>query len=248
MHVAAAVLIVAFTAFGWWQLGVYRDSEARQDLRNRPPVPVAEIADPGSGLDSAADRAVTATGSYIADLVVPARVHDGVLGAYGVGLLETGEGTLTVLRGWQHDAERMPAAPGGHEVTVSGHLVAPEDPAVATGPDPLPPGRLGYLAPDAVADASSVARGELYDGYLVLTEERPAPEAAPERLDVRTVAPIRDVSPWQNLSYWAQWWVFAAAVVVFWASAVRTQIKRQRATAPAPDDPPAPSPRPSARR
>lgn len=245
VHAVAAALVVAFAALGWWQLGVYRDSDARQELRDRPPVPVAEIADPGSPVGGAADRPVTATGSYVAELVVPARVHDGVLGAYAVGVLETAGGTLTVLRGWAPDPDRIPSAPDGRDVTVSGHLVASESRAVATGPSPPPPGRIGYLAPEAVAAASGVERGRLYGGYLVLAEERPAPAAAPQRLDVGTVAPIRDVSPWQNLSYWAQWWVFAGAVVAFWVSAVRAQVKRRQATEPAPDGPPAPSPRPS---
>lgn len=248
VHAVAAALVVAFAALGWWQLGVYRDSDARQDLRDRPPVPVADVAEPGSALGGAADRAVTATGSYVAELVVPARVHDGVLGAYAVGLLETADGTLTVLRGWEPDPDRTPAAPNGHDVTVSGHLVAPEDPAVATGRSPLPPGQVGYLAPEAVAGAAGVERADLYEGYLVLAEEQPAPAAAPQRLDVGTVAPIRDVSPWQNLSYWAQWWVFAGAVVAFWVSAVRSLVKSRRETAPAPDGPSAPSPRPSAPR
>ncbi len=248
MHAAVAALVVAFVALGWWQLGVYRDSDARQDLRDRPPVPLAEIAEPGGGIDGAADRAVIATGSYVADLVVPARMHDGVLGAYGVGLLETTEGTLTVLRGWAPDPDRMPAAPTGGDVSVSGHLVAPEDPAVATGPSPLPPGQIGYLAPAAVAGATGLDRSELYDGFMVLADERPAPAAAPEPLDVDAVAPIRDVSPWQNLSYWAQWWVFAAAVVAFWLSTMRSTVRKARQSAPTPDGPPAPSPRPSVRR
>ena len=37
---------------------------------------------------------------------------------------------------------------------------------------------------------------------------------APVALDVDRIVPVRDVNPWQNLSYWAQWWVFAGAVVL----------------------------------
>ena len=82
LHVTMVAAVVIFLALGWWQLGVYRDSAARQDLRDLAPVEVADLAAPGRELGAAAERAVTATGTYTsaASLVVPARVHEGVLG------------------------------------------------------------------------------------------------------------------------------------------------------------------------
>ncbi|HSI93924.1 MAG TPA: SURF1 family cytochrome oxidase biogenesis protein [Jiangellaceae bacterium] len=247
LHAAAVALVVGFTALGWWQLDVYRDNSARQDLRELPAVPLTDLARPGDPLGDAADRAVTAAGSYVADLVVPARVHNGTLGAYAAGVLQTDSGQILVLRGWQHRAAEIAPVPRT-PVTVSGHVVAPELAVQATGGSRLESGQLGYLAPEAAAEAAGLDRDDLYAGYLIVTDERPPPAAPPERLDVDTVAPIRDVNPWQNLSYWAQWWLFAGAVLVFWASFVRAGVRNRRSPAPDPDAPAEPAPRPSAPR
>lgn len=243
MHAVALALVVGFVALGWWQLDVYRQTEQRQETRDSAPVAISDVAQPGRALGEAADHPVTASGTYTGELAVPARVHEGVLGAYAVGLLETPDGIVTVLRGWEHDADALPSPPAG-DVTVTGHLVDPETAAEATGRATLDDGEVGYLAPDAVARAATVDPSRLYDGYLLLSAEDPPPTAAPERLDVATVAPIRHVGPWQNLSYWAQWWVFAGAVVVFWVSLVRSAV-RKREESPAPDDQQQPAPRPS---
>lgn len=248
LHAAAIVLVTGFVALGWWQLDVYRDSDSRIATRELPAVPVAEVARPGEPLGAATDRAVTTTGTYADDLVVPARVHDRVLGAYAAGVLDTSTGRLLVLRGWQHDADEIAPTPPG-PVTVTGHLVSAEVPGEATGSSPLPADRIGYLAPEAAAATTSLDERSFYGGYLIVTGEEPEPLGSLTRLDVDTVAPIRDVSPWQNLSYWAQWWVFAGAVVVFWASAVRSAVRKQSAPHEAtPDAPVEPEPSPSARR
>ena len=243
LHVVALVVAAALVALGWWQLGVYQESQARQQIRDLPAVPLSTVAEPGRPLGGALDRAVTAAGVYRDELVVPARVRDGVLGAYAVATLETPDGVLIVLRGWGHDAADIAPPPQG-EVTVSGHLVAPEVPEQATGTRPTPAGQVGYLAQDPVAAAAGVPGDRFYGGYLLLSDEKPEPSASPERLELSTVAPIRDVSPWQNLSYWAQWWVFAGAVLVFWGSFVRAGIKK-RSSPPGPDARPEPERPPS---
>jgi cytochrome oxidase assembly protein ShyY1 len=248
LHVAIVAMVVGFVALGWWQLEVYGDSDARLATRELPAVPVAEVAIPGQPLGGAADRAVIVDGNYVADLVVPGRVHERTLGAYAAGVLETPDGRLLVLRGWQRDPEEIAALPTD-PVMVSGHLVTPEVPGEATGGSPLPTSRIGYLAPAAAAASTGFPEPSFYAGYLVVTWEQPEPLGAPERLDVDTVAPVRDVSPWQNLSYWAQWWVFAGAVVIFWASAVRSGVRKRRAPGePDLDVPAEPDPPPSAQR
>jgi cytochrome oxidase assembly protein ShyY1 len=233
LHAATVALVVGFVALGWWQLGTFQESSARQDVRAAPAVPLEQVAQPGEPLAAAADRAVTADGTYLAELIVPARVHSGTLGAYAAAVLQTEDGLLLVLRGWEHDPAEVPPAPAA-QVTVTGHLVEPEIPAQATGGARLNPGQLGYLAPEPVAAAVGSEPADLYDGYLLASDEHPAPTAAPERLDVDVVAPIRDVGPWQNLSYWAQWWIFAGAVLVFWASFVRSGVRNRRAPEPGP--------------
>ena len=227
-HIAMAVLVVAFIALGWWQFGVYRDSDARQKERELPTVAIAELTTPGQPFGAAAERSVEASGSYLTDpgLVVAARVHDGVLGSYSVGVLRTAEGSLPVLRGWiaepDHPAAELPSG----RVTVTGHLLSPETSADATDPDAvLPAGQIGYIAPESVSAETGIAPDQLYQGYLLLTEETPRPEVAPETLELSVVEPVGNVGPLQNLSYWALWWVFAGAAVVFWFSSARAAVR-----------------------
>jgi cytochrome oxidase assembly protein ShyY1 len=224
LHVATAVVVVAFLALGWWQFEAFRDSNARQELRELPAVPLRELTAPGQPLGPAAERAVVATGVYLADvsLTVPAREHDGVLGSYTLGLLQTADGTLPVLRGWLAEPDDAVDAGQSGQVTVSGHLMPPESRLDATDPGAdLPQGQIGFIAPQPIADETSTDRDDLYLGYLLLSQETPPPEVAPEPLELSVVEPIRNVGPLQNLSYWALWWIFAGAAVVFWFSSAR---------------------------
>jgi cytochrome oxidase assembly protein ShyY1 len=230
LHVATAGVVVGFVALGWWQFGVYRDGAAQENLRELPPVSVTDLAAPGQPLGPAGGRAVVATGAYFDDasLVVPAREHEGVLGSYSVGVLQTADGALPVLRGWlagQDDpAGDLPAG----RVRVAGHLLPAETSADATDPGAdLPTGQIGFIAPESVAAEVDVDEDELYDGYLLLTEETPRPAEAPVPLELSVVEPVGNVGPLQNLSYWALWWIFAGAAVVFWFSSARAAVRGQ---------------------
>jgi cytochrome oxidase assembly protein ShyY1 len=235
LHLVTVAVVAGFTALGWWQLGVYRDSEARQEVRDRPVLPIEELATPGRDLGAATERAVAATGSYLSEgrLLVPARVHDGVLGSYTVAPLRMPDGgVLVALRGWVDEPTDPGARPPRGSVTVTGHLLAPEVATDATAPGAdLPDGQIGFIAPDPVAEATGLAKSRLFAGYLLVEDEQPPPAVSPQRLELGVVEPIRDVSPWQNLSYWAQWWVFAGAALVFWASFVRSGLRRRRSQA-----------------
>jgi cytochrome oxidase assembly protein ShyY1 len=230
LHVATIAVIAGFVALGWWQLGVYGHSEARQDVRDRPAVSISDLVQPGEELGAGADRAVLATGRYVDEghLTVPARVHEGVLGAYLVAALRTPDGgVLTVLRGWVDDAEQAGAVSGG-EVTVAGHLLASETAADASVSDAdLSTNEIGYVAPESVAAETGLPEDRFYPGYLLLEDEQPRPAASPELLELGVVDPIGNVSPWQNLSYWAQWWVFAGAAALFWFSFVRAAVRHR---------------------
>jgi cytochrome oxidase assembly protein ShyY1 len=230
-HIATAVVVAIFVALGWWQFEVYRDSDARQNVRELPTVAVAELAAPGQPLAAAAERSVVATGIYHTrtGLVVPARVHEGVLGSYSVGVLQTAQGSLPVLRGWiaetDHFADELPSG----RVTVTGHLLPPETSSDATDPGAtLPDGQIGFVAPEPVSTETGIDEHELYQGYLLLTEETPPPEVAPDMLEVSVVAPIGNVGALQNLSYWALWWIFAASTLVFWFSSARAAVRGAR--------------------
>jgi len=232
LHLVTVAVVAGFTALGWWQLGVYRDSDARQEVRDRPVVPIEELATPGRDLGAATERAIAATGTYRSEeqLLVPARVHDGVLGSYTVAPLQLPDGgVIVVLRGWVDDPIDPGTRPPRGSVTVTGHLLAPEVAADATAPGAdLPDGRIGFIAPDRVAEATGLAESRFYAGYLLVEDEQPPPADSPQRLELDAVEPVRGVSPWQNLSYWAQWWVFAGGALVFWASFVRSGLRRRR--------------------
>ncbi|WP_158564016.1 SURF1 family protein [Jiangella anatolica] len=247
LHAVAVAAVAGCLLLGWWQADVYQDSSGRHELRDREPVAVTELASPGAELGDGADRQAVATGEYLPEQqqIVPSRVHDGTLGSFVVTPLLTDDGMVVpVLRGWVDDVDDAGVAVPAGEVTVTGYLLAPETPdhaTVRTGQE-LEDGRMAYIAPDQLAQRAGVSESTALHGYLLLRDEAPAPGAAPVVLDVDAVDPIRDVSPWQNLSYWAQWWVFALAAVVFWASIVRNGIRtRRRGAEPSPDDVSAPA-------
>lgn len=230
-HAFIVAALIVCTVLGWWQLGAFRDSSARHDLRDADPVPLTSLVQPGAAIGDAADRAVTITGTYVegAQRWVPGRVSDGVLGSYLVTPLETADGLVVpVLRGWMDD--RGDATPPSGQVTGTGHLLSPEsrDQATVRTGQPLEEDEVAYLAPDQIAAATGIGTDRMVDGYVVLSELDASAPTDLERLDVDAVAPIRDVNPWQNLSYWGQWWVFGIAALVFWGSAVRSAMRRQR--------------------
>lgn len=234
LHALVVLVVAGFVALGWWQLGVYRDSQDRHELREREPVPVADLVAPGRALGVGADRQVEAEGRYLADeqLLVPGRAHGDVLGSYVLTPLETSDGTVVpVVRGWIDDADDPAAAAPSGPVSVVGLLLEPEPPGAATGrtDQALDADQIGYLAPEPIAERTGLPPDVTIEGYLLLSSQTPATDPAPVVLDVDAVAPIRDVNPWQNLSYWAQWWVFAAAAIVFWGSMMRSAVRRERA-------------------
>lgn len=243
-HIAIAATAISFVVLGSWQFDIFQESDARHDTRARDVVALDRIASPGEPIANAADRPVTVTGEYQADQqrLVPGRVRGGVLGNYVVTPLRYDDTVVFVVRGWVRTTDDPGMMPQSGTVTVSGHLLSPEGPEHATVRSGVgvEAGEVAYLAPDQLSDATGIGRDEQIHGYVIAFDETPEPAAAPVELDVNRVAPIRDVSPWQNLSYWAQWWVFAAAALVFWFSAVRSAVRRRRPAddAPAPDNGP----------
>jgi cytochrome oxidase assembly protein ShyY1 len=251
-HALMAAMAVGCVVLGSWQFDTYRESDARHDLRAREAVELSTVASPGQPIGEAADSPVTFTGRYLASEQrrVPGRIHNGVLGSYvATPMLVADEGSdddavVFVLRGWVHAPDDPGTTPPDGTVTVTGHLLPPEtshDATVRSGVG-VEAGEVAFLDPDELADATGIEPDAQILGYVVASSEDPKPAASLDVLNVNAVAPIRDVSPWQNLSYWAQWWVFAAAAVVFWFSAVRSAVRRRRTV----DADPAPEPEPDA--
>lgn len=225
--------LIVCIILGWWQLGAFRDSQSRHELRDADPVPLTDIIEPGEPIGDAVDRAVTITGTYLDETQrwVPARAHEDVLGSYLVTLMKAEDGTIVpVLRGWMDDRIELSRSPSSGKITLTGNLLAPEtfDHATVRSGKPVADDEIAYIASQPIADATGTDTDAMADGYVVLSELDPAAPADLQKLDVDAVDPIRDVNPWQNLSYWGQWWVFGIAALVFWVSAVRSAMRRQR--------------------
>lgn len=233
LHLTLAAAAALCVVLGWWQLGVYEESQNRQDVRDREPVPISELVEPGEPIGEARDRQVVARGRYLPDrqLIVPGRIHEGILGSFVLTPLQTAEGMIVpVLRGWVEQPDDPATAVPEGTVSVTGFLLRPETSAHATvrSDQPLADGHVGYIAPDRLAERGGLPETDSVEGYVLLTGQEPEAAPSPAELKIGVIAPIRDVSPWQNLSYWAQWWVFALAAVVFWVSVVRSAVRSRR--------------------
>ncbi len=261
-HALVALVVPAFVLLGFWQLDRWEDKAAAAQLQedniNADPVPVAELTGVGADIDNSDRwRAVTVTGSYDTENELLVRNRDG---SQGVGLhvltpLVTDDGSAVLVnRGW---VEQPPTAtaqpdvppPTEGEVTATGRLQVSETEENTGIRDRggLPEGQVMLVDVDAIgADLPY----PVYGGYVELTEEEPAPEAAPE-----TVAPP-DTNLGMNLSYAVQWWVFAVIAVGGWVFLVRRELRDAHQdgssgpeTTPADNNPdsPDPAPRPHAR-
>ena len=91
----------------------------------------------------------------------------------------------------------------------------------------LPDGQIAYLATVQLLDALPYSPDELYDGYVALRSEQPAPAVAPEPVEPRGLDD--GVGKWRNLGYGLQWWFFAGAAVFFWWSVLRRSLRERRA-------------------
>jgi surfeit locus 1 family protein len=235
-----AVVLVVCVGFGWlgsWQLGVARDRgevKALREARSRPAVPIDEVLAPQRAFTAAADgRRVTVQGTYdpSKQVLVSGRVQpggDGTVGWWVVGALRTStDAWLPVVRGWVPDPEDAAAGvptPSG-PVTVQGVLQPDEPPAQASGPVD---GRLTSLD---VADLVNRWGTPIYNGFLVLTSQRPDVPADEPRLElVPAPQPVSHGIAWRNAAYAVQWWVFAGFTLVMWWKMVQ-QAARDEADA-----------------
>ena len=244
LHALALAVIAGMVWLGSWQLDRFRDQRDRDDRLATAPVPLSTFAQPGNDLPDAAEaRRVSVTGTYDADAQasIPGRVLDRTMGAWVVTTLETADGsTVPVVRGWVDEvSEAALRAPSG-DTDLVGIVLPFEDEGDATlgATANLDVGELAYLGSPEADDELGLAADTSYGGYLLLTEP---PERGLTPVPVDVAAPQGGVSLWQHLSYWAQWWIFAAAGVVFWILLARNAVRSARRTsaqAPAEDDAP----------
>ncbi len=242
LHVALVAALAGTIFLGSWQMRAYVEQEEREQAAalnqqaDAPSVPIDEALPAGQALlRDAVGRPVTLTGTYdgAQTLLLVGREKDSEAGWYVVTPLVSADGSVTpVLRGWV-DAPDDPAvtAPGG-EVSVRG-LVQPleTDAEAAVDPtQPLPDPQAAALTSVVLFQSWPYPPASIRQAQVVLTDEQPAPAVAPEPVPAAEAAPRPvGVSAWRHLSYAWQWWLFAAAAVVFWGAFVRAGIRDERA-------------------
>ncbi|MBV9319645.1 MAG: SURF1 family protein [Mycobacterium sp.] len=238
---ALAVVVIAFTYLCFmvlapWQLGkntrTSRENSQIEYSLTAPPVPLNTLLpQQGSSATSAQWRRVTATGHYLPDVRVLARLR--VVGgepAFEVLAPFVADGGPTVLvdRGYVRPAEgsRVPPIPPppSQTVTITARLRDSEPPA--TGKDTF--SKDGYLQVYSIntAQVATVTSVPLAGSYLQLIDDQPG------GLGVIGV-PHLDAGPF--LSYGIQWITFGIAAPILLGYFVFAEIRARRAEkAPAP--------------
>ncbi|NYH52538.1 cytochrome oxidase assembly protein ShyY1 [Nocardiopsis arvandica] len=233
-HALVLVIVPGFVWLGFWQLDRWEQRSASVELQQgnlaADPVPVAELADVDEDVDPTDRwRTVEATGTWDAEheLLLRNRDGSGGVGFHVLTPLVTEEGpAVLVNRGWVErgatalDQPEVPPAPGGTvEVTGRIHYSETEENTGLSNRDGLPEGQI------MMVDVGMIAEGlpyPVYGGYVDLTGQEPAPDAAPEPVDVH------ELDSGMSLSYAVQWWVFTLVAVGGWIFLVRREISDAR--------------------
>lgn len=232
----ALLAVVLVAAAGMARLGQWQWDRAHDNAKDKvaarleqPPVVLESVLKARQTFTGAvADKPVLATGRLAADgqLLVPERRQAGRTGYWVLTPLVLDDGSaIGVVRGWtaSPDDRDALAVPDG-EVTVEGHLRPAEPPAErAPGQGSgLPAGQVDRI------DLTQLIRlwpQPLYTGYVVQTGYRAADGAAapavPATLEPVPVTSVEGGIDLRNLSYAAQWFLFAAFGIFMWWRLVR---------------------------
>ncbi|MFI5840280.1 SURF1 family protein [Catenuloplanes sp. NPDC051500] len=229
---AAAVMVL----LGNWQLSRYQERTA---INNRidsadsvAPVPLAsamaaptETGTPGAapGKDVEWTR-VTVTGRYDTanEILARGRTEGGQVGFEVVTPLILSDGTAVLVdRGWIPPADggalarpQIPAAPSGSVTVIAKiHLSESKAGAIERRDGRIETRRIGLpaLAPELPYP--------VYGAFLLLTEQRPANDAAFSQIEAR------HENSWQNGGYAVQWWLFAALALAGFAWLARREAR-----------------------
>ncbi len=145
--------------------------------------------------------------------------------------LATDESRVWLVRGWIPAGDDaavapVPQSPARGPVTVVARLRVGE--ATAGAPDPIP-GQAYRVDPVGLAQAAGLdgvpdpTTQQTWAGYGVVASEDAAPLGEGV---VATLLPRPDIDPGPHLAYTIQWYLFAAAGVLIWA----TLFRRERLT------------------
>ncbi len=233
-HALVVLLVPAFIWLGFWQLDRAGQRASAVDLQRgnlaAEPVSVDEIAsvdEPVSRDDRW--RTIEATGTWDTDHQLLLRNRDG---SQGVGFhvltpLITEDGTgLLVNRGWiergetAQDTPEIPEVPEGTvELTGRLQIGETEENTGLHGRDGLPEGQIMIVDVEELSDELPYP---IYDGYMELTGQDPAPEFVPEYVE------LREEDSGMSASYAVQWWVFSVVAVIGWIVLIRRELRDAR--------------------
>lgn len=224
-----AIVLVVGAAFVWlgrWQLGVAESTahrEAVEEARSRTPAELTAVLQPHAPFrDDLSSRPVTASGRYAGDgqLLVPDRRLDGVPGLWVLTpfVVDGSGATLPVVRGFvTHPGAAAPPPTGG--LTITGGLAPGESPSSA----PVPAGQIGSVDLSLLVNTWP---GDLYNAFVFLESETPAPAAGAQLTRVPT--PVGEAGVrWRNAAYAVQWWIFAGFALWLWVRMVREEATRR---------------------
>ena len=214
-----SLLLVSVGGFLWlgaWQWSRAQDQPSSADaISTVPAVSLASVYSPGEPVPRAANgQLVRVSGEYnaAAQLLVPHPMSSEAHQFWILTPLELPDGSvLPIVRGWSAQSSGPGLVPPTGRVVVSGRLQPPESDSLrAQSAEVLPVGQIAIVSS---AELLSLWEGDLFQGFVVLEEQRPAsalPAVAPP-----ATAAAPGVS-WQNLAYAIQWWLFAAFAIFFW--------------------------------
>ncbi|GAA3729049.1 cytochrome oxidase assembly protein ShyY1 [Spinactinospora alkalitolerans] len=249
IHLLALLAVLGCLTLGAWQYE--RAKEPGREVVTNPVEDLANATDIGATLEPGgympqdkANEAVRATGEYDAEaqLLAPSLSPEGEEGYSVIAPLVTESDVAVVVnRGWiPEDAggpdagpSALPALPEG-EVAVTGWLMQPQDEASkGYSAMSVPEGQIARIAPALLVNEWPY---RLYEGYINLAEQDPASEEAGSAVQPRELPPPeppQEISwNFKNLSYAAQWAVFAVAAAAFWISLVRRELVDRRSGTP----------------
>lgn len=226
LTVLLVVVVAGCVVLGAWQWGRIQQGRVIVQPSSDVRVPVTDLFAPGEPLPSAAVGVpVTVSGRYdpAAQLLVPGRRQDEAAGYWVLTPLVTGGGDLIpVVRGWSPTAAGPALAPPSGRVLIEGRLLASEGEGLRRQSSvALPDGQVEIVN---TAELLSLWEGDLYQGFVALSDQDPTSALAPVDLPTQEKRPIS----WQSLAYTVQWWLFAAFAVFFWVRMLQADLADQR--------------------
>lgn len=227
--------VACYTFLAPWQFGREAQRDAQQqaiDAANTtPPVPLAQLSPPGSGVTAAVEwRQVLVTGTFVPDgeTLVRLRVVDGAPASEVLTPLRTDSGRLVLVdRGYVATdsgsaVPTVPAAPTG-QVTVAARMRVDE-----IDPQARPAVEISGFRQVWAADSRVVAATTglaLEPGYLTLLAGQPG-----VLQPVPAVPSEAGSAPFTNFSYALQWLTFGAIAIFALVWFVRLELQQRSGT------------------